>query len=242
MLIKSRGIVLRNYKYGETSLILDIYTEHHGLRKYIIGGVRSSKARNKANLLQPMSLIETVAYEREDRDMHRLKEIRPAVVYRQIPFDLRRGAVGLFITEVTRKAIREREANAPLFHWLFHCYQWLDATTDSVANYPLLFLLDLSRLLGFSPAGDYSDHTPFFDLREGQFIHHTPGHTQYLDEANSEKLHELIGLGVEAAATVRVSREQRQRLLAQLLDYYRIHLEGFGEVQAHLILREVMDG
>ena len=61
MLVKTRAIVLRTHKYGETSLIAELYTEQKGLRKYVVNGVRSAKAKTKANLLQGMTLLEVVA-------------------------------------------------------------------------------------------------------------------------------------------------------------------------------------
>ncbi|RME94235.1 MAG: DNA repair protein RecO, partial [Bacteroidetes bacterium] len=152
MLLKTRAIVFRTYKYGETSLIVELYTEQKGLRKYIIGGVRSAKARTSAGLLQLMSLIEVVAYEREDKDLNRLKEVRPAYLFQSIPFDVRKGAIGLFMVEIARKAIREREPNAALFHFLFQSFRYLDQTTQGNSNLHLSFLLELSRYLGIAPA------------------------------------------------------------------------------------------
>ena len=56
-----------------------------------------------------MNLVDLVAYEREGKDMTRLKEVRLAHVYTQIPFDVFRGTIGLFMLEVARNAIRESE-------------------------------------------------------------------------------------------------------------------------------------
>jgi DNA repair protein RecO (recombination protein O) len=40
---KTKGIVLRNIKYGETSLVVNIFTELFGIQTYLVNGVRSSK-------------------------------------------------------------------------------------------------------------------------------------------------------------------------------------------------------
>ena len=42
---KTKGIVLRTVKYGETSVIVTILTELFGLQSYLINGVRSSSRR-----------------------------------------------------------------------------------------------------------------------------------------------------------------------------------------------------
>ncbi len=240
MLIKTRGIIFRTMKYRETSLILDVYTEQLGLRKYLISSVRSSKARTQAGLLQVMSLVEIVAYEREDRDLTRLKEVRPAHVYHDLPFNVRKGAIGLFMTEVARKTIREREENAALFHFLFESFRFLDETTDAVGNVHLHFLLDLSTFLGFMPTGEYSPSTPLFDLREGSFTGGLPGHTHFLDEVKSRQLQALLDVSRAEAHRVPLGPEERRALLNDLLVYYRLHVEGMQEINAHQILREVL--
>lgn len=236
---KTRGIVFRTHKYGETSLIVEIYTETKGLRKYIISGVRSPQARTKANLLQLMSLVDIVAYDRDDKDLNRLKEVRPACLYQTIPFNLRKGTVGLFMTEVARKAIREREANPVLFQFLFERYRFLDLTDQSVANYHLSFLVELATLLGFAPAGEWTEATPLFDLREGEFTGNPPGHNDYLVEEQALLLHQLLESSAAHSHQIVMTRDDRRRLVDQLIHYYRLHLEGMGEVHSHLVLHEV---
>ena len=49
---KTKGIVLRTVKYGETSLVAIILTELFGVQTYMVNGVRTSKKTSaKANLL-----------------------------------------------------------------------------------------------------------------------------------------------------------------------------------------------
>lgn len=239
MLLKTRAIVFRTHKYGESSLIVELFTEQRGLRKYIISGVRSAKARTKANLLQVMTLLDIVAYERDDRDLNRLKEIQPATLYQSIPFDVRKGAVGLFMVEVSRKAIQEREENKPLFTFLFERFAELDAATASIANYHLSFLLELSAYLGFHPAGEYCPATPIFDLQDGAWVSSLPPHSYFLTDQLAAAFYALLPYQAPEAHQLVLDRELRQKLLSELIRYFQLHLEGMTEVHAHLILREV---
>lgn len=239
MLIKSRGIVFRAHKYGETSLIVEIFTERRGLCKYLINGVRSAKARTKANLLQVMSILDIVAYEREGRDLNRLKEIQAAYLYQSIPFEVRKGAVGLFMTEVARKAIREHEENPLLFRFLLERFIGLDETTESIANYHLCFLLEMSEFLGFQPSETFSAQTPIFDLREGEFVGKVPEHNNFIIDDEAAALAALLSYRAPEAYQLKLNRELRQNLLATLISYYQFHLEGMGEIHAHQILKEV---
>jgi len=242
MLIKTRGIVFKQMKYSETSLIVDIYTEEKGLRKYLISGVRSKKAKVKSNVLQVMSLVEMVAYHREDKDLTRIKEIKPAVVYQSIPFDIKKGAIGLFVAEGARKTIRESETNPGLFDFLFQFFQYLDETEQGVANLHLYFLLNLSLHLGFIPGGECDSEYPFFDMQEGVFVKAVPNHNYYMEEEQSAQLYQLLQGAIGYCHTIPLRRAERKALLNQLLDYYRLHLESFPTINAHLILEEVLEG
>jgi len=240
MLIKTRGIVFRAIKYSESSLIVDIYTEAKGLQKYIVRGVRSKKAKIKASLLQVMSLVDLVGYFREDRELHHIREIRPAYVYQSLPFELRKGAVGLFMAEVARKAIRQSEEHQALFGFLFHYFCALDRSEQSFANYHLHFALHLTTFLGFMPVGGYDPATPYFDLKEGQFIPETPDHPFHLPPELSHPMSHLLENRLEHCHQVRLTASQRRELLGHLLDYYRLHIENFPEIHAHRILQEVL--
>lgn len=239
MLTKSRGIVFRTLKYGETSLIVEIFTERKGLCKYLINGVRSSKARTKANLLQLMNIIDIVAYEKEGRELNRLKEVQAAYLYQSIPFNVKKGTVGLFMTEIARKAIREKEENKALFRFLIERFIGLDQTTDSIANYHLCFLLELTVLLGFQPAANYSEEVPIFDLKEGEFVAHIPEHPNYIIDEEAGALAQLLTYTALDAHQLRLNRDLRQKLLTTLINYYKFHLEGIGDIHSHQILKEV---
>ena len=241
MLIKTQGIIFRAIKYSETSIITDIYTQTKGLRTYIISGVRSKKSKVSASLLQLMSLVDIVAYHREDKDISRLKEIRPAVVYRSIPFDVFKGTVGLFMIEVAQKSIREQEENEPLFHYIFDSFCFLDESQQSISNLHLHFMLHLTIYLGFRPAGVYDEKTPYFDLEEGYFTSPNLPHSNYLEAEQSRLLFELLEIDRNHAHTVKMTRNQRNQLLENLLLFYQLHIENFSTINSYAVLKEVLE-
>ncbi|MFK8104202.1 MAG: DNA repair protein RecO [Saprospiraceae bacterium] len=239
MVIKTRGIILKTMKYSETSVITDIYTEEKGLQTYIISGVRSKKAKVNASLLQIMSLVEMVAYYRENKSLNRTKEIKAALVYSSIPFDIRKSAVGLFIAEIAQKTIQEAEENKRLFQFLFDIFEHLDQCTDSVANLPIYFMVGFSSFLGFLPGGNY-DRNTVFDLREGIFVPSSRDHLHCLPENLSGHLNEFLQSSLGEYHKINLTKTVRKDLLRELLKFYRFHIDSFPEINAHLILKEVL--
>lgn len=239
-MIKTNGIVFRAVKYSETSIITDIYTEELGLRSYIISGIRSKKAKVSAGLLQVMSLVETVVYHREDRDLCRIKEIRAAYLFEDIPFNIQKGAIGLFLLEIMQKTIKEREQNPPLFTFLFNTICYLDETTDPIYNFHLSTMVKLSAYLGFLPSGQYSERTSFFNMQEGIFTAEPPV-TNYLEPELSQLLDHFLKTGINQSHSIALTRLQRTRLLQELINYYRLHVENLPVINAHNVLKTVLE-
>ena len=235
MLIKTRGIILKAFKYSETSLILDIYTEEKGLQKYIISGVRSKGTKQKTGILQPTSLVEMVAYYRENKPMNRIKELKPAHIYRSLPFELLKGTIGLFMVELAQKTIKEEEANPALFQFLFQQFVALDEAATMPSNFHLWFMLRLAKYLGFAPSGQWSSDTPYFDMKEGHFSAEDPVH-QY---APSPAISQQIGILLKQQPPS-ITRQERQALLELLIVYYRLHIENFPGLNTHAVLKEVL--
>lgn len=241
MLLKTRGIVFKTIKYSETSIIADIYTEKKGLRKYIISGVRTKKAKINASLFQLMTLTDMVVYERESNSLNRTKEVRAAYVYHSLPFEIKRSAIGLFMVEVARKTIIEAEENPSLFNFLFDTFVHLDQSPHNVANLHFIFLLQLSGFLGFEPVDKYSEHTPFFDLKEGIFTASPPVHPYYTDKGHSDLFSQLLQSDRDHCHLIKMTRAERKKLLQHLLDFFRLHIENFPTINAHTILEEVLE-
>lgn len=240
MLITTRGIVLRTIKYSETSIITDIYTEARGMQSYYVPGIRSEKARIKAGLFQAMSVLELVVSAREDKQLQTIREARLSSIYESIPFDVRKGAIALFLAEVTRKTIREVEPNPALFNFLLETVTFLDKA-PRFSNLHLYFLVHFSTFLGFMPGGDYSPETPCFDLREGIFVPlHFP-EPQLLEPELSAWLYRLLEATIEEAQQLTLGKTMRNTLLNRLLEYYRLQLDYLPDFQAHIILQEAFN-
>ncbi|TNE56479.1 MAG: DNA repair protein RecO [Bacteroidetes bacterium] len=239
-MLHTRGIVFRSLKYGETSVIADIYTEDKGLRSFIGGGVRKAKSAMPFGLFQPMMVVDLVAYFRDaDEHLNRLKEMRAAEVFQRIPFELKHGAVALFMAEICRKSIHPGEEHPELFHFLLEQLRWLDRTEHPIANHHLHFMLHLSGFLGFQPQGEPNGEV-FFDLQEGVFEPTPPVHTLYLEPEHAMPLLELLHSTVEESHLVRISRPERKILLQGLLKFYKLHVPGFTEINTPEILEMVL--
>src|SRR6266498_764247 len=116
----TKGIILRTVKYGETSLIVTIFTEIFGIQSYLVNGVRAStkKGSGKANLFQPAAILDLIVYHNELKNLQRIKEFRWGHLYQHIFSDIKKNAVASFMVELLAKCLKQPEANPDLFYFV----------------------------------------------------------------------------------------------------------------------------
>ena len=231
MLSCTRAIVLKSTKYSDNSLIVKLFTEQHGLKTYIVGAVHGKKS--KAALFLPLSLLEVVANHKEKSKLIRPKEIQLSETLQNVHSDIQKSMLLIFLNEVIYKSIKEEEANAELFDFLFHSILQLEQSKDTIANFHLNFLLGFTRHLGFYPHGKYSSNNCYFDLQEGVF---SSAKTNYsLDENSSKLLSDCINQSFDSL----VNKELRKNLLEKLMLFYQLHIPGFTKIISLDVLNQV---
>ena len=240
MLHKTRGIVLQTINYSDTSLIARIYTEQFGLQPYMVNGARGKKAKVRANVLQPLSLVDMVVYHKEKNSLQRISEIRNNRPFTSIPYNIVKTSIAIFLNELLCKAIKEEEPNERLFEFLHSSVQILDLEADNCSNFHLCFMVQLSKYLGFYPQGKASSLTPYFDLQEGTFIAKEPMHPYFLYPVHAQLLWQLLQNDYSSSMALPLHKSQRKELLSKLILYYELHLPSLREINSHRILEEVM--
>jgi DNA repair protein RecO (recombination protein O) len=155
-----------------------------------------------------------------------------------IPFDVRKSTIAMFMSEVIYRLIKESEPNSPLFDFVWHSVEALDAIEEGVANFHLWFMVGLSRFLGFFPGNEYREGD-WFDIREGQFVSLPPLHGIAMTQANAELFNRFIECDVSELGTIGLNRDRRVEFLNSMLVYFGYHLDAIHKVRSVEILREV---
>ncbi|HQV54285.1 MAG TPA: DNA repair protein RecO [Chitinophagaceae bacterium] len=241
---KTKGIVLRTVKYGETSIIVTLFTELFGVQSYLVNGVRTStkKSSGKAGYFQPAAMLEMVVYHNELKHLNRIKEFKWAHLYKYILSDVPKNAVALFMIELLTKCLKQPEENSELFHFTEDVFLKLDESAGTVmANIPLFFALHLTHFFGFRIDDNYSSTKQFLDLQEGSFVNEQPHHPHFLEMKQAEVTsHFLKVMQTEELEDIKLNHDFRRNLLLAYETYYRLHINDFGVMKSLPVLREIL--
>lgn len=243
MLQKTRGIVLRAIKYGETSLICSIFTEVYGVQSYLVQGVRSAKSRNnKAGLLQPGTLLDLVVYHNPQKGLQRIKEFQLAYLYQHLQEDILKNTVALFSVELLLRLLPEQAEVDDLFTFSYDYFCLLDKVpTNTVGNYPLFFITHVSKLLGYHFHGRYSIETPHLNLQEGSFTAQPPAMSPFVSDNDARAIDQLSAINdIDLINEVKMNTDMRFRLLDWYLAYLHQHTQHMAELKSLPILRAIL--
>lgn len=219
MLFKTHGVVFRLTKYGETSIIVSIFTSQFGLQSYIVNGVRSKSGKGKIALYQPLTPLDLVVYHKESGGIMRIKETKCLYPFQNITTDVKKTTIALFIEELVNKTIKEEAHPAELCDFLIRSLIHLD-TTDKPGNFHLTFMVRLSRHLGFQP----QNATEVLGGR-------------VMDYDEEDVLNRIL----KDNSDVPVTNQQRRNILDALLRFYSMHVENFGQMKSLSVLREILN-
>src|SRR5215475_9848694 len=115
MLHKTRGIVFKTTEYGESSVIVQVFTEKFGLQSYIINCVKKPKAKITRNMLQPLHLLDMVVYHKNTGSVQRIAELKNSPLLQTVPYDVIKSGIAIFLNEVLYKAVKQQSADERLF-------------------------------------------------------------------------------------------------------------------------------
>jgi len=244
MVHKTKGIVLRTVKYGETSIITSVYTELFGIQSYIVKGVRQTtkKSQGKANYFQPAAILDMEVYHNELKNLQFIREYQWATLYNKIFFEVVANSVSLYVIELLLHSLKQPEANPELFYMSENILLLADTGDDtSLANIPSYFTLQLASGLGFQIQGEYQPDTPVLDLKDGNFVSEIPLHPYYLTGELATVTSSLLHITrQEQLSQLSLNGTIRQQLLYAYHQFMGLHIADFPEMKSLKILQEVL--
>lgn len=239
MLIKTNAIVLSKFKYRDNDLIVKCYTSQRGVVSYLLRGVLKSKRGSaKTAYFQPLSQLEIEETFKANQSLQFIKDVKMHVVYKSLHSDVFKSAIVMFLSEVLASVLKEEEKNKLLYDYMESSLNWLDQEEDFV-NFHLLFLLNLSKYLGFYP-DIATKANPYFNLNTGAF-ELKPQNLYTVSGENLTVLKQILGINFEALNAVKLNSKQRQSFLTMLLFYFELHLGDFKKPKSLGVFNQVFN-
>lgn len=236
---KTEAIVLRSFKYGETRMIVDMFTRTNGRLSFVVQLPKSQKGKMKKQFFQPLTLLAIECDIRPKLQLQKLHNATLSIPLPSLQTHPTKLSISLFLAEFLYHALKGEQQNEPLFDYVINSLQWLDGSCGVVANFHLVFLMRMARFLGFYPNLEGYQQGCFFDLRASVFCKEPPVHRDFLMPEEAGKVLLMMRMDYATMHVFQLSHHDRNRLLDIALAYYRIHLPDFPELRSLGVLQEL---
>ena len=231
MYIRTKAIVLSVIKYNDNSAIIKTYTEKTGFTSYFIRNFYKSRKIKKA-LFQPNNLLELWATAKNKGQLEYIKEAQSFYHYKNLHADYDKLNISTFMREILLESLKNEQADEELFAFISREFIELDQTNFQ-ADFHLVFMLLLSKYLGFFP--DIQSQGKYFDLQNGFFTDNLPPF-QHLNAADTKLFRDFLGTIFATKKNIKNKHSGRIKLLNIMLEFYRLHIDQFNEPKSVKVL------
>jgi len=238
MIVKSKGILLHHIRYTDNSIIAHFYTRSYGKVSMVVRGVTGKKGSNRNIYFQPLYLFNLEFYKRETRELQTLKELSLYFTPTEIPVNIFKSTIALFISEVLFSVIREEEVNHQLYDFLESSVKTLDSVQEGTSNFHIWFLIRFAAFTGIGPSPTNYVRS-YFDLENGMFVEAMPLHNNYLEPGLSEIFNRFLISEPEDISDISLSTLGRMTILEKLITFYSLHLPGLRKIRSLQVLNDV---
>ena len=239
MMTRTKAVVLRTVRYGDSSLVVDMLTEQQGRVAFMVKISNSSHGKMRKQLFQPLNIVEIDFDFRLKASLQRLRDIRLAAPLASLHLDPYKLSIGMFLSEFLSYATRDEQESELLFRFVESSILWLDEVDRGYANFHLVFMMRLTRFVGFFPNTEEVEPQAYFDLLNGCFTLEPPPHAHFLMPAEAGKIGLLMRLNYKTMHLCAMSRMERNRCTEVILEFYRLHVPGFPEMKSLEVLRQL---
>ena len=240
MQVKTSGIILHSIKHTDSATIITVYTRQFGRVSYMVHGVNKKKSSCRAAILQPLSIVEMDVFHTPGKNIQHLKEMRLEQPFTGIPYNPVKNSLALFLSEVLYRTLRQTEPDESLYLFLENSILQLDCSETGISNFHLVFLLKLTRYLGFEPNQD-EEQVNYFDLMNGVFLKQKPLHVHFVLPEVSADFIRVLNADYSNMHTLPFTRARRANLLQSIVEYYQLHIPDFHGLHSLAVLQSLFD-
>jgi len=148
------AIVLRQYPYRETSVLVTCLTDRFGKVKGLVKGLRDVRRPRYRSAMEPLTLNRLVFYDTRTSSLHLISQCELLSGYAELTRDLDVMRLACSCAELSDVVLEVEEPHPPVFRLLKNTLERLSGGERRLAGVRIHFILRLLRLAGFHPQLD----------------------------------------------------------------------------------------
>ncbi|MCX7832915.1 MAG: DNA repair protein RecO [Ignavibacteria bacterium] len=148
---ETESIVLKKFRYGDTSLIATLFTKEFGKFNAIIKGARSIKSKY-SGIFDPINHIKIILNKKENRELQVISKAEVLNPYQNIKKEIEKLLISFRILELINKLFYQYDKSESTFSLLKDTLNFLNESKIDSSLVLLYFQTKLSKSIGISLA------------------------------------------------------------------------------------------
>jgi DNA repair protein RecO (recombination protein O) len=238
-IIKTEAVVLSKMNYGDTSVILTLFSESEGKISAIVKGGRNPKSK-MGKILEPLNHIQIILYKKNTRELQIISNVDLISHFPKIKDNLDSTKYSFAIIELIKNLTVENETNEKIFKGLVKILGLMEEKKEESAvlfgRFFLFFISELGYDLTVDKCGIcgkqiISNGTLGFDLNIG-FVCHDCYKSHSGLEIISEELFAYLDCLKLNKKNYKFTFEINNKLIDLLVRYLNFHISDFKGIQS----------
>ncbi|MGM0648988.1 MAG: DNA repair protein RecO [Bacteroidota bacterium] len=239
MLIKTKGIVLKNLKYSDSRIIAHVLTPDYGKIPLMVRKNKTKKSNGKSGYFQPLHLLDIEFSFKESRNLQQLTDVHLAEHAMHITSNYHKQNISIFLADVMNRCIKEMEPDDNLFQYIWHSILMFENIEQGGVNFHLYFLTHLMKYLGFEPGNKWNNQNRYLDMDSGLFVSEAHLNASCLSVRESKIIHHFLHFSASNIPGNGISNQDRKLGLEAIINYFDHHVPGFGKLKSYEVLKSL---
>jgi DNA repair protein RecO (recombination protein O) len=243
MIQATKAIVLKTIKYGETSLIVTLYTQLYGVQSCLVQGVRKStkKTPAKSSAFAVGNLLQISLYYQPIKKLQRIRDFQFDKINIDINTSIVKNAILVLMMELVHHTIQEPEPNSDLYDWLENYIVHIELSPEQNLTWmPHYFCVQYAQVLGFGIHGNYSEQTPILHLQDGIFVAAEPNYNAPISKAPQSQIINILNeQSLLSLSTMQIASNHKRVVLHDLITYFQLHISQMPAIKSISVLESI---
>lgn len=228
-----QAIVLRQFNYSDTSVIISCFTKEFGVKSFLYKG---GKKKNSSVLL-PLRIVEINYYQHKEHSLANANTIfvaNPLVALYQNPI---KSSVLFFMSDFLNQLLSKIQyTETNLFQEIQQELIWLNES-EEFANYPIFWMIQWIEKMGIKPVVKAGN---FFDIEGGQILSKATNSLFFFQGEEIIKLAQMFQSDRLNILSISLTKKERTVILDALISYCKFHIPEFNKFKSVEILQAVL--
>jgi len=238
-IIKAKVLIIRKVNFGDTSNILNVFSEDSGKYSVIIKGARSSKSKN-ALAADVLNVVEIVIYRKENRDTQLVSQVDLIKSYVKIKDDLSKLKYAFAVCELLQNLIFDNEPHSKLFRGTMRILDLMEANNQIdkflFAKYFLFFIEEIGFKINLNECATCNknlshEHKLGVNFEKG-FLCENCSNENYVQKFFDSELFNLLACLSTKKNEVKYTELNIDTIIEFLEKYLCYHVQEFKGIQS----------